>query len=527
MIEQSQAAGLSGKAISGKGVLGRNGPKGVFARLLAILEKHAALQTRTNFGHHPAGKSQQVRMAAYLAPGSNAKPSGTTPKGLPQAQISRDGKAVKEMPGASADSRETAALPLIGMPAAGNPGGQTASLFKPASNSQTHIQPAGKTRADSASQTHLQAGTAEGLNEAESVQQQTWKNSLGAGFEASATSGLQSTPKTKAPAMASIEEGMPGPAAGPLSTPLQQADDENRLDIKLADGKTADRQSPASATLNAATRTAGPSHPESESPRNHEDATLPRNAAVSPRSGSDPIRENTASQDLLTHVDTGNRSGYAANARVGLSQAHAQSTSSQPASSLSLQGLNPQVSAPETMSSDAGGQQGADRQPQDGRAALGMIDPRPTSPAQSTGFSHLLHHKAETGMSMLESIQYIAQSARDGKTRLEIQLEPAHLGKIHVSLQTDAAKQLQVHLIADQNSTRQAIEQQLPALRQALAQQGLDLSGFSMGSHGDGNPFQEQPSTPGPAIEPMFAAEKPSTQPEEPRMANGRVSIHV
>ncbi len=130
-------------------------------------------------------------------------------------------------------------------------------------------------------------------------------------------------------------------------------------------------------------------------------------------------------------------------------------------------------------------------------------------------------------MSMLESIQYIAQSARDGKTRLEIQLEPAHLGKIHVSLQTDAAKQLQVHLIADQNSTRQAIEQQLPALRQALAQQGLDLSGFSMGSHGDGNPFQEQPSTPGPAIEPMFAAEKPSTQPEEPRMANGRVSIHV
>jgi len=59
-------------------------------------------------------------------------------------------------------------------------------------------------------------------------------------------------------------------------------------------------------------------------------------------------------------------------------------------------------------------------------------------------------------------------------------LEPATLGKIQVSIQTDAMKQIQVHLIVDQQTSRQVLEQQLPQLRQALADQGLNLSGFTM-----------------------------------------------
>ena len=74
----------------------------------------------------------------------------------------------------------------------------------------------------------------------------------------------------------------------------------------------------------------------------------------------------------------------------------------------------------------------------------------------------------------------VARAAKDGIRKLELQLEPASLGKIQVSLQMDAAKHLQVHILVDQSQSKQLLDQQLPQLRQALADQGLNLSGFSM-----------------------------------------------
>ncbi len=80
----------------------------------------------------------------------------------------------------------------------------------------------------------------------------------------------------------------------------------------------------------------------------------------------------------------------------------------------------------------------------------------------------------------MQAMQRIAMSAKGGVTRLELQLEPAHLGKINVSLQTDAAKQLQVHLTVEHAISRQIIEQHIPQLRAALEQQGLSLDQFSL-----------------------------------------------
>jgi len=96
--------------------------------------------------------------------------------------------------------------------------------------------------------------------------------------------------------------------------------------------------------------------------------------------------------------------------------------------------------------------------------------------------SHHLYKPAEV---MME----VARSAKDGALKIELQLEPAHLGRVHVSLQSDAAKQIQVHFTVDQAASRQALEAQMPQLRLALAQQGLDLGQFSMnmssqGEHG-------------------------------------------
>ena len=88
--------------------------------------------------------------------------------------------------------------------------------------------------------------------------------------------------------------------------------------------------------------------------------------------------------------------------------------------------------------------------------------------------------RARHAMQALEAMQHIAHSARNGATRIELQLEPAHLGKVHVSLQTDAAKQLQMHLTVEHAASRQVIEQHMPQLRAALADQGLSLGNFSM-----------------------------------------------
>ncbi len=114
-----------------------------------------------------------------------------------------------------------------------------------------------------------------------------------------------------------------------------------------------------------------------------------------------------------------------------------------------------------------------------------------TSLSAHTQFQHYMSDKTAPSMTLFDSMTHIAQSARKGKTQLDIQLEPANLGKIQISLQSDAAKQLHVHMIVDQSATRQLIDQQLPVLKQALAQQGFDLSGFSMGSQ------NQQPSSGG------------------------------
>jgi len=133
------------------------------------------------------------------------------------------------------------------------------------------------------------------------------------------------------------------------------------------------------------------------------------------------------------------------------------------------------------------GSQSSDKGNQDGRyiSALGSDAKSGSSAASApSGFHQYLGGKTPPSMTLFDSIKHIVQSASKGKTRLEIQLEPANLGKIQISLQSDAAKHLQVHIIVDQSMTRTALEQQLPQLKSALAQQGFDLSGFSMGSQG-------------------------------------------
>ncbi len=100
--------------------------------------------------------------------------------------------------------------------------------------------------------------------------------------------------------------------------------------------------------------------------------------------------------------------------------------------------------------------------------------------SKNTDFQAQLAYKTQQSYTPHDAVLEIVKSAKDGSTTLELQLEPAHLGKVQVHIQADATKQLQVMFTVEHNGSRQALEQQMPQLRLAMAQQGLDLGSFSM-----------------------------------------------
>jgi len=142
-------------------------------------------------------------------------------------------------------------------------------------------------------------------------------------------------------------------------------------------------------------------------------------------------------------------------------------------------------------------------------------------------------HRSFQHLHVMDVMTQIAQSAKDGHTRLDIQLEPAHLGKIHISLQTDAAKQLMVHIAAEQTVSQQVIQQNMPQLRHALEQQGLSLGQFSMSSgsqdsSGAGQQFNGKHEW--GAMDGLSSGASPAsvqTSTQTTSSGQGRLSIHV
>jgi len=99
---------------------------------------------------------------------------------------------------------------------------------------------------------------------------------------------------------------------------------------------------------------------------------------------------------------------------------------------------------------------------------------------RNSDFQTHLAYRSQRAFTPADTMLEIVKLAKKGSTSLELQLEPANLGKVHVSIQIDAQKQIQVAFTVDQQVSRQALEQQMPQLKLALSQQGLDLGGFSM-----------------------------------------------
>jgi flagellar hook-length control protein FliK len=67
----------------------------------------------------------------------------------------------------------------------------------------------------------------------------------------------------------------------------------------------------------------------------------------------------------------------------------------------------------------------------------------------------------------------IAASARSGKTRFDVRLDPADLGRIDVRIDVDRNGQVISHLRVEKPETLSMLQQDAPQLRQALDDAGL------------------------------------------------------
>ncbi|WP_205741922.1 flagellar hook-length control protein FliK [Halomonas marinisediminis] len=85
--------------------------------------------------------------------------------------------------------------------------------------------------------------------------------------------------------------------------------------------------------------------------------------------------------------------------------------------------------------------------------------------------------------------QQMVQMTRHGQHSMELALHPAELGPLTVSLKV-AEQGAQAHFLAANAQVRQALEMALPQLREALAEQGIQLGETSVGEQGQS--FAEQ-----------------------------------
>ncbi len=197
---------------------------------------------------------------------------------------------------------------------------------------------------------------------------------------------------------------------------------------------------------------------------------------------------------------------------------------------------------------DGGGR--AVEPPMEGQAGLRGDAPRPVGfelPAQAAGPSGATGGTTTPQASLPAPVtspawpqqlgqQLVRMSQGGGEQRVELQLHPAELGPLSVTLKL-GDQGAQAQFLSAHAPVRQALEQAIPQLREALAEQGIQLAETSVGEQragqggGDGLPDGDARGTglaghneaePGDA--PAVAAAEPGTR-ELP--LDGRVDLYA
>ena len=100
---------------------------------------------------------------------------------------------------------------------------------------------------------------------------------------------------------------------------------------------------------------------------------------------------------------------------------------------------------------------------------MGAVPPQPTSaPAASLSVTAATNAVPLSGLAL-----EIAVSARSGKSRFEIRLDPADLGRIDVRIDVDRNGRVTSHLTVEKPETLSMLRQDAPQLQRALDEAGL------------------------------------------------------
>ncbi len=118
-----------------------------------------------------------------------------------------------------------------------------------------------------------------------------------------------------------------------------------------------------------------------------------------------------------------------------------------------------------------------------------LIAVTPASPSPAATSAAVTTTVGQPGWGQELGLQ-LAQWQQRGEHRVELHLHPAELGPLSVSLKVDD-QGAQAQFFSAHGQVRQALEQALPQLREALAQQGISLGEASVN---DQQPGQQQPS---------------------------------
>jgi flagellar hook-length control protein FliK len=109
-----------------------------------------------------------------------------------------------------------------------------------------------------------------------------------------------------------------------------------------------------------------------------------------------------------------------------------------------------------------------------GLQAAGTIQPQLNAPATATPAAALTVTAASSGAVPMNGLALqIAVSAQSGKSRFEIRLDPADLGRIDVRIDVDSNSQVTSHLTVEKPETLSMLRQDAPQLQRALDDAGL------------------------------------------------------
>jgi flagellar hook-length control protein FliK len=243
-------------------------------------------------------------------------------------------------------------------------------------------------------------------------------------------------------------------AAASAGQPAAPADTTSATDLALAASGAAPAPPKATTPLKAPVAQTGIA--TSDDPDAAPGTADPFATATSPGAPA----SNVAQQQP---VDAKPRSGHAAvDAAKADDSAAAPATSAAPLSANAHSELAHAGQAP-TNSSDPGVQ------------AAGMIQPQlHAAPATTTATGPLSVTAATDAAVPLSGLALeIAASARSGKSRFEIRLDPADLGRIDVRIDVDRNGRVTSHLMVERPETLSMLRQDAPQLQRALDDAGL------------------------------------------------------